>query len=190
MKIGDKQFNWGIRTYVMGILNATPDSFSGDALMSRAKDWLELATLQGVRMESEGADILDVGGESTRPGSQPVSVEEELKRVIPVIEKLSKKVSVPISIDTYKSAVAKEAIRAGARIINDVWGLAKDPELAAVAAQNNTALILVHNRSVPQNAEMEKGLGGRFVGISYHDLLSDIKNELKSSVDIAVRAGV
>ena len=190
IKIGAKRFDWGARTYIMGIVNTTPDSFSGDGTMSRAKDWTDVATLQGIQMVSDGADILDVGGESTRPGAVPISAYEELKRVIPVIEKLAKKVSIPISVDTYKSEVAREAIRAGASIVNDVWGLTKDPELAKVAAENKTPLIIVHNRSSVDSAEMRKGLGGRFIGISYRNLLSDIKSELGNSIEVALRAGV
>ena len=127
---GDREFRWGERTFIMGVLNVTPDSFSGDGLGSDIAAALE----QERRLVADCADILDVGGESTRPQSSPVSAEEELNRVIPVIEKLAKEITVPISIDTYKPDVARRALEAGAGMINDIWGLKHDPGLAQVAA--------------------------------------------------------
>ncbi|MEK7106887.1 MAG: dihydropteroate synthase, partial [Patescibacteria group bacterium] len=174
VKIANKTFEWGKRTYIMGIINATPDSFSGDGLIAEGKDWVSKAVAQGVQQEKDGADILDVGGESTRPGSTPVSLEEELRRVIPVIEGLAKNISIPISIDTYKSEVARQAIQAGASIINDVWALQMNPSTADVAAEYKAPIILMHNRSKPKNAEQNEVLGGRFVGMEYGDLMSDI----------------
>lgn len=183
------KFNWGSRTFVMGIINATPDSFSGDGLVARGGDWVGMAVAQGVQQEKDGADILDVGGESTRPGSAPVSLEEELARVIPVIEGLARKVSVPISIDTHKSEVARQAIRAGTRIINDVW-VRMDTGMFDVAAEHNVPIILMHNHSEPKNAEQSEKLGSRYVGIKYGDLVSDIKRELEEIVNDALKAGV
>ncbi len=190
LTIGDSKFEWGMRTYIMGIINATPDSFSGDGLMAQGTDWVKAAVAQGVKQASEGADILDVGGESTRPGSAPVALEEELKRVIPVIEGLSKRVSIPISIDTYKSEVARQAIRAGASIINDVWALQMEPAIADVAAEHKVPLILMHNHNEPKNAEQNEKLGARYVGMKYDDIMFDIKRELESSVSVALKAGV
>lgn len=139
---GDREFRWGERTYIMGILNVTPDSFSGDGLGTD----VEAAVAQALSLVDEGADILDVGGESTRPDSAPISADEELGRVIPVIEKLVGQVDVPISIDTYKSGVARRALEAGASMINDVWGLSRDPALAAVAAEWGVPLVIAANQ--------------------------------------------
>lgn len=180
---------WGKRTYVMGILNLTPDSFSGDGLANRS-DPVKAALEQGRRYVDLGADILDVGGESTRPGSQPVSVEEELRRVLPVVQALAEELEVLISIDTYKAQVAEAALEAGAHIVNDVWGLRADPELARVAARAKAPVILMHNRSNPSNAEVRQQLGGRYVGVEYDDLLEDIKRELLESVSLAHAAGI
>ncbi|HEY4526560.1 MAG TPA: dihydropteroate synthase [Candidatus Paceibacterota bacterium] len=192
------KFEWGKKTYVMGIINVTPDSFSGDGILPRTvlgknlKDgpWLESAVEQGKRMEAEGADILDIGGESTRPGSTPVSLEEELARVIPIIERLAKEIKIPISIDTYKAEVARRAIEAGATIINDVWGGKMDSNILRVAADAMVPIVLMHNRSKPKDAAQEEKLGGRYVGVEYTDLIEDIKKELQESVDAAVAAGV
>ncbi len=182
----NKRFTWGQRTYVMGVVNVTPDSFSGDGVMD-----VEQAVAQGKRLVEEGADILDVGGESTRPvyaariesrlvrvgtgqGATRVPVEEELRRVIPVIHQLAEEVAVPLSVDTYKAEVARGALEAGAAMINDVWGLKVDPELAAVAAEHNVPLVLMHNQQ----------------GTEYEDVMSDIRASLESSVQWALDAGV
>jgi len=190
LMIRSREFRWGTRTYVMGILNATPDSFSGDGVLARGERWLDAAVAQGLRFVEEGADILDVGGESTRPGAQPVSEEEELARVIPVIRALREHTDVPISVDTYKAAVAAAALDAGADMVNDVWGLRMDPEMAHVVAKRGVPVILMHNRSQPKNAVMEARLGGRYVGIAYDDLLEDVKRELMECVEIARAAGI
>ena len=136
----NSEFKWGERTYVMGIVNVSPDSFSGDGLAVP-----ELAVDQAKRMIDEGADILDVGGESTRPGFVQISVDEEISRVIPVIEKLASAISVPISIDSYKYEVVRRALEAGANLINDQWGLKAEPRLAALAAEKRVPLILMNN---------------------------------------------
>jgi dihydropteroate synthase len=182
----------------MAILNATPDSFSGDGLVgldslrhrSGSDDWVAAAVEQGRRFVAEGAHILDVGGESTRPGSQPVNVEEELRRVIPLIEGLAGAVDVPISIDTSKAAVAAAALRAGASMVNDVWGLRLDPPIAQAAAEAGAPVILMHNRSQRQHVAIDPALGGRYVGTAYSDLLGDIAAELQISIDLARRAGI
>lgn len=181
---------WGARTFIMGILNVTPDSFSGDGLLQR--DSVTAAALAQAReFVSAGADILDIGGESTRPGAQPVSVQEELDRVLPVIEALvAEEMNVLLSIDTYKSEVAEAALKAGAHWINDVWGLRADPRLAEIAARYQALIVLMHNRSKPANAELQEKLGGRYVGMQYDDLIGEIRRELMESVSIAHQAGV
>jgi dihydropteroate synthase len=161
---------WGRCTYVMGIINVTPDSFSGDGLGSDIPRIVE----QALRFEAEGADILDVGAESTRPGAAPVSLEEEMSRLIPALEAIAARVRLPISVDTYKAPVARRALQAGAVLINDVWGLKADPALAVVAAETGAPLILMHNQATRQ----------------YRDLLPDIFASLGHSVDLACRAGV
>ncbi len=169
-RCGNSQFKWGERTYVMGILNLTPDSFSGDGLGGDAEAALALAR----RFVAAGADIIDIGGESTRPTSRPVSASAELKRVIPVIERLSGELSVPISIDTFKSAVAHRAMAAGANMINDVWGLKQDPGLAEVAAEAGVPLVLAANqRDRPCS-----------------DIMPEVILSLKQSIKLALAAGV
>ncbi len=173
----------------MGILNVTPDSFSEDGLLTRA-NWLEAVIQQARQMVEAGADILDIGGESTRPGSQPVSEAEELQRVIPAIKAVAREVEVAISVDTYKAEVARQAIEAGAHMINDVWGFRMDPAIAAVAADYNVPVIVMHNRSRPKDAVQEAKLGGRYVGVEYDHLLADILRELRASVELGLAAGV
>jgi len=134
-------FHWGKRTYVMGIINLSPDSFSGDGLDSH-----DAAVAQARRMVSEGADIIDVGGESTRPDSIPINADDEIQRVVPVIERLSRMLSIPISIDTYKLDVARAAVTAGAQMLNDVWGLKKDNRLAGLAAERNLPIVITSNQ--------------------------------------------
>jgi dihydropteroate synthase len=182
---------WGARTYIMGILNLTPDSFSGDGLISVPGEGTNRALEQARAFVRAGVDILDVGGESTRPGSQPVSAAEEIARVVPVIEAIvAIELDVLISVDTYKAEVAEAALQAGAHWINDVWALRADPNLAKVAANFDCPIILMHNRIKPGSAELQERLGGRYIGIDYDDLIEDIKAELMSSVEIALAAGV
>lgn len=188
-------FAWGTRTYVMGILNLTPDSFSGDGLMQTRGNMPELAGLlameQARRFVHAGVSILDVGGESTRPGSAPVNADEEATRVLPVIRLLAEAFpGVPISVDTYKASIAQAAIEAGATMVNDVWGLRADPEMGAVVTRYGVPVILMHNRSKPANAEIEARLGGRYVGVQYENLLEDVKQELMASVALAHAAGI
>ena len=187
LTINNFTFDWGARTYVMGILNLTPDSFSGDGLADLEK---EAAFQQAREFVEAGVDILDVGGESTRPGAAPVSAQQELDRVLPVITRLAAEFETLISIDTYKALVAREAIKAGASILNDVWGLKADPELAQTAAENNVPVILMHNRSNPNNAAIKEHLGGRYIGMEYDDLMEDVKSELRENVDLAHEAGI
>ncbi len=199
LTLRDRKLVWGSRTYVMGILNITPDSFSGDGLVGadpledqpeNGAGVLSLALSQAERFVKAGVDILDVGGESTRPGSQPVTEEQEIERVIPVIQMLVSRLDVPVSIDTYRAGVAEAAIRAGASMVNDVWGFKADPDLAGLAARHNVPVVLMHNRSSWANAEIKERLGGRYIGIPYDDLLADIQRELLESVEIARAAGV
>lgn len=158
------------RPLVMGILNVTPDSFSDggryneiDAALSRAHEMVE-----------QGADLIDIGGESTRPGATPVSEEEELKRVIPVIERIAREVDVPLSVDTYKSEVAKQALEAGAHIVNDIWGLKKEARMAEIVASYEAGVIVMHNR----------------LDMEYGNLVDDVVNDLKESIAIARTAGI
>lgn len=183
-------FEWGKKTCVMGIINVTPDSFSGDGIIKDGPLYIDEAVAQGVQMEKDGADILDIGGESTRPGATPVSLEEELARVIPVITRLAQEVKIPLSVDTYKAEVARQAIESGAFIINDVWGGRMEPEILKITAEKNVPIILMHNRSKPKDAAQTEKLGGRYVGIEYKDLLGEIKNELQEQIDTALAAGV
>ncbi len=155
----------------MGIVNLTPDSFSGDGLSGRP---LQAALDQAILFEEEGVDIIDVGGESTRPGSIPVTVEEEIKRVIPLIEKLASRISLPISIDTYKYEVARRALESGASIINDIWGLKMEPRLAELARDKKAALIMMHNQK----------------GTEYRNLIEDMKASLDRSIKKAMEMGV
>ena len=167
----------GERTLLMGIINVTPDSFSdAGQLLDPVK-----AVDAGVRMVDEGADILDVGGESTRPGAATVSAAEERARVLPIVEALAKRVRVPISIDTYKASVADATLNAGAAIVNDVSGLRYEPALAGVAASHKAALVLMHMRG--RSSDM-------YQHASYHDVVGEVLDELRESIAFATRAGV
>jgi dihydropteroate synthase len=177
LRIGPAEFSWGERTYVMGILNVTPDSFSGDGVGMDT----EAAVAQAVRFQEEGADIIDVGGQSTRPpgrvygkGAPMLSTDEEANRVVPVIKRLAGLLRVPVSVDTFRAEVARRALDAGASLVNDVWGLQKDPALARVAAQWRVPLVLMHNQD----------------GYAYQDLMADIAASLRASIARAQEAGV
>jgi dihydropteroate synthase len=190
LQVGHFTFAWGQRTYLMGILNITPDSFSGDGLMSNG-DLLEQALRQAEYFLNHGADILDIGGESTRPGSQPVTAEQECERVVPVISAIRRHFPAAIlSLDTSKAAVAEAGFKAGAHILNDVWALRADPELAPVAKAFNVPVILMHNRSNPASVEVRERLGNAYSGSTYETLMDDVKRELLASVDLAKQAGI
>ncbi len=168
------EFRWGERTYIMGICNLSPDSFAGDGLGND----IEAVVAQARRFVAEGADIIDVGGESTRPGTRPIGiddVEPELQLVIPAIERLSREISVPISVDTYKSAVAIAALKAGATMINDIWGFKRDPRVAEVAARAGVPVILMSN-------QRDKPCQG--------DIIAEIISDLKASIKLALKAGI
>jgi len=178
-RIGGRLFEWGSRTFVMGIVNVTPDSFSGDGLLAsiagRRGAAVEAAVMQARRMVEEGADILDVGGESTRPGHEPVPESEEIARVVPVVTAMHAALpDVPISVDTSKPAVAAAAIDAGAVLLNDVWGVSLDDAVARVAATRRVPLILMHNRAEPV----------------YRDLVAEVLSDLRAALDRAMAAGV
>jgi dihydropteroate synthase len=177
IKCGNYSLELGKRTLVMGVINVTPDSFSNGGKFFDSK----LAISHAKRLVSEGADILDIGGESTRPGSESVTMDEEMKRVIPVIEEIANEVKVPISIDTCKSEVAKTALDAGACIINDISAARSDPKIANVAAESQSPLILMHMQGTPKNMQNDP---------SYGDVIGDIREFLKERVDFALLKGV
>jgi dihydropteroate synthase len=167
---GNRDFKWGERTYIMGVINTTPDSFSGDGL---GQD-IEAAVEQGKRFAAEGADLLDIGGESTRPNAAPVSDDDELRRVIPVIERLASEVSLPLSIDTYKWEVARQALSSGAQMINDIWGLKHDPRLAELAAEWKVPLVLMINQR----------------GKACQDIIPEVVADLRASMALAMERGL
>ncbi len=177
----------------MGIINVTPDSFSGDGLLRASappEEIIEQAVDQALSFLVDGADIIDIGGESTRPGAVVVDTETELQHVVPVIHALRARTNAPISVDTYKATVARAALEAGADMVNDVWALQMDPEMASVVVEYGVPVILMHNRSKPHNAAMQERLGGRYVGVHYENLMADIIRELGQLVDAAEQAGI
>ncbi len=172
IKIGNSTWEWGKKTYVMGILNITPDSFSDGGSYTN----LEIALQQALRMVDEGADIIDVGGETTKPGAVPVSPEIEQQRIIPVIEALTKEAGLPVSVDTYRADTAELAIKAGADMINDIWGLKYDSRMAPTIAEYGVPVCIMHNRTT---------------GTDYgEDLIGQILRELEESILIAKNAGI
>jgi dihydropteroate synthase len=183
-------FKWGERTYIMGIINLTPDSFSGDGLLGKT-GVVETALKQARQFVSAGVDIIDLGGESTRPGAESVETQEELNRILPVIQAIAKAdLGIPVSLDTYKAAVAEAGLNAGADWLNDIWGLKADPEMAAVAGRNHVPLILMHNRSQPNNEKLVSRLSSYPLGTDYTDLVADVKAELLQSIALAHQAGI
>ena len=180
-RAGSTEFHWGERTYVMGIVNVSPDSFSGDGSSD-----IETAVAQACRFVDEGADILDIGGESTRPGSSPITVSEEVRRVVPVIERVAARVNIPISLDSSKYEVARRALAAGALMLNDQWGLKTEPKLAELAARNNIPIILMSN---------QRDIGGYDAGVgrdtaNYKDVMTEVISSLRKSAAAAQQAGV
>jgi len=170
IRIGSREFAWGERTYVMGILNVTPDSFSGDG----TGDDVEAAVVRGLQLREQGADIIDVGGESTRPGADEVPPEEEMRRVLPVIERLAAELDTPISIDTYKATVARAALGAGASLVNDVHGFRREPGMARVVAEHGVPAVAMHNQR----------------GRRFRDTIGDIVEGLRESLRIAREQGL
>jgi len=177
LKIKDQELDFTKRTYLMGILNVTPDSFYDGGKFSN----LDEAVKRGTKMAEEGADIIDIGGESTRPRSEPIGLEEELSRVIPVIERLSKEIEVPLSIDTYKSFVAKKALDSGASMINDISALRFDAEMKKIAAEYEVPIVLMHIKGTPKNMQDDP---------YYDDVMKEISSYLKESIQIAKDAGI
>ncbi len=170
IECGPYTLDYEQKTIVMGILNVNPDSFSDGGKYNEVDKAVERA----IQMVEDGADIIDIGGESTRPGYTEISVEEELERVIPIIERLKMEVEVPLSIDTYKGEVARQSLRAGAHVINDIWGAKRDSNMAAIAAEYQAPLILMHNRD----------------NLNYTSFLEDVVSDLQESINIAIGAGV
>ena len=185
-----KTLRWGERTYMMGILNLTPDSFSGDGLMSAARP-LESALAQAEEFAAQGADILDLGAESSRPGSRPVSAGEELERLLPVLESVRRALpDMILSVDTCKADVAAACLAAGADWINDIWGLRADELLGAVIASRGAAAVLMHNRSRSAAVRDLGSLGKSYSEADYGDFLQDVKDELAGSLDLARASGI
>jgi dihydropteroate synthase len=188
MTIGRRRFAWGERTFVMGIVNVTPDSFSGDGLLADAQhdsrnaarsvdrsDPIAAAIAQAQSMVADGADLLDIGGESTRPGHVEIAIDDEIRRVVPVIEAIHRSLpAVPLSVDTTKPVVAEAALAAGADLVNHVWGVAEDDGIARVAAAHGAPLVLMHNRAEPH----------------YDDLVAEVIADLAAAIERTVRAGV
>lgn len=174
---GKNTLEFGKRTLIMGVVNVTPDSFSDGGLFFNS----EMAIEHAKQLEKDGADIIDIGGESTRPGSETIGLKEELRRVIPVIEGIANEIEVPISIDTCKSEVALAALDAGASMINDISAARIDPKIANVAAQNNVPIILMHMQGIPKDMQNDP---------KYEDVMGDIKEFLKQRVDFALSKGM
>ena len=192
LRLGAQTLMWGAQTYLMGILNVTPDSFSADGLVQAEADVVANAVAQARRFADEGADMLDIGGESTRPGATPIGRDEELRRVIPVIAAIVREIALPISIDTYHAEVAAAALDAGAQIVNDIWGL-RTPEggwnaaLAQVVAQRNAPIVLMHNRRAQATAGPQ---GGHYASVRYDDLIGEIIAGLRASVAYGAAQGI
>jgi dihydropteroate synthase/2-amino-4-hydroxy-6-hydroxymethyldihydropteridine diphosphokinase len=187
MPTADRLWRWGAKTYVMGIINVTPDSFSGDGLAA-GTDPVDRAVEQARRFAAEGADILDVGGYSTRPNHEDVPIDEEIRRIVPVIRALREAVDLPISADTFRTPVAAAALEAGAHWINDVWGLRLFPDLADLAVRHRAPLVMMHNRFQPLPAYRHRLAETQ--GSVYADLIGEIRQELSESLEIARRAGL
>jgi dihydropteroate synthase len=176
-------FDWGTRTYIMGILNATPDSFSGDGLGGD----LNAALRRAEEMVTAGADLLDIGGESTRPGARPIELDEELDRVVPMIEAVASRFAVPISVDTSRAEVARQALAAGAAMVNDVRALRGDSALAGVVAESGAWVVLMHNRRAEPTIDH---LGGHYPEVQYDDVVRDTRVGLGEAVQTALAAGI
>ena len=170
MIVNGVKFDWGKKTYIMGILNRTPDSFSDGGRYTGMEEALSHVS----EMISEGADIIDIGGESPRPGFAPVDVDEEIDRVVPLIKAVSQKYNMPISVDTWHAKTAEAALEAGAHIINDIWGLKADPKMAGVAARHEAPVCIMHNKKLPE----------------YENLLEDVLKDLEQSVELALKSGI
>lgn len=181
-KFRDLEYNFSDRSFIMGIINVTPDSFSdGGRYFRESKPDLEKIINDAIKMESEGADFIDIGGESTRPGAEKISTNEELERVIPVIEQLSQKIKIPISIDSYKSEVVEEAFKAGAEIVNDISGFTFDKNLPEIVSKYNKSCILMHIKGTPSNMQINP---------QYENVVKEVYNFLENSKEIAENTGI
>jgi len=179
----------GKKTYVMGIINLTPDSFSGDGLL-RERDYIRTAMLQAEHFMQDGCDILDVGAESTRPGAVEINAEEELDRLLPVVKTLREEMpNVILSIDTYKAETARACLAEGAQVINDIWGFRYDPAMAGTVAEAGATAILMHNRTQGAQAVTSE-LGGRYEGVEYEDIVTEVREWLAEAAESAIEAGV
>ncbi len=176
-RFGSATVEFGCRTYIMGILNVTPDSFSDGGMFFDQTD----AVLHAFQMVKDGADIIDVGGESTRPGAESVTLEEEIKRVVPVVQKLRQKTKIPLSVDTYKAKVASEALNAGANIVNDISGLRAEPEMADVVAGAGASVVIMHIKGTPKDMQINP---------SYDDLIGEVYDYLSRAVETARSKGI
>ncbi len=183
------ELTFGDRTYVMGIVNVTPDSFSGDGLLTQP-EFVQAAVDQALLFQSQGADILDIGGESTRPGSTPLTAGEELARILPAIRAIRAQTDLLISVDTYKADVAEQALDAGADWLNDIWAFKADPRMADLAARKGCRIVLMHNRSKPNDVILKERLGGMYSAPVYTHFLEEVKLDLAESVRIALDAGI
>jgi dihydropteroate synthase len=180
-KFGNTKYDLSSRTFVMGILNITPDSFSDGGKYFDKDIQMQRIIVDAVRMEREGADFIDVGGESTRPGAVKVTADEEMQRVIPVISEILKHIKIPVSIDTYKHQVAEEALKAGASIVNDISGFQFDDKIAEVTKKYNASCILMHIKGTPKNMQSNP---------VYNNVIEEVKDYLSISIDIAKQAGI
>ena len=179
----------GKKTYIMGIINLTPDSFSGDGLL-RECDYIRTALLQAEHFIQDGCDILDLGAESTRPGAAAISADEELSRLLPVVQSLREEMpNTLLSIDTYKAETARVCLAEGAHIINDIWGFRLDPAMAGTVAKADATAILMHNRTQGAQA-VNSELGGRYEGVQYDDIVTEVRDWLGEAVELAIDAGV
>lgn len=181
---------WGKRTYIMGILNITPDSFSGDGLLQQ-DDPSAAALAQAHQFITDGADILDLGAESSRPGSSAITAQEEIQRIQPILQQMqAQNIPALISVDTYKAETADVCLRNGAHWINDIWGLKADPELAGVITAHKASVVIMHNRSHTQHVQNLGELGHTYSGVHYDDIIDDVKNDLSESIQFALKAGI
>ncbi len=180
LRCGRRGLPFGQRTLVMGVVNVTPDSFSGDGLLT-GPGWLARVVEVGRRMVEDGADLLDVGGESSRPGAAPVPVEEELRRVVPAVEALRRVVDVPISVDTTKAEVARQALQAGADIVNDISALRHDPDMVRVVAESGCGVVLMHMKGTPQDMQRDP---------RYEDVVAEVRDFLAERVRWTEQHGI
>jgi dihydropteroate synthase/2-amino-4-hydroxy-6-hydroxymethyldihydropteridine diphosphokinase len=189
MPVRDTLWRWDEKTRIMGILNITPDSFSGDGLLNGSRDVVDLAVARAGQLVADGADCIDVGGLSTRPGHQLIPEEEERERVLPVVRALADAIDVPISVDTFRSGVAVAALDAGAHMINDVWGLRFDPQIGQVAADRLVPLVVMHNRALPEDPAYASQVAGGAESRS-GDVVADVRAELAERLTFAESQGV